>query len=168
MIDPPTFEPERYFAGRTRAWGMVQDRFGRLRRRFTVEMEGHWDGEVLRLDEAFRYDDGTASHRTWHVRRTAAGTYSGEASDVVGKAVGVSDGATLTWRYRLRLPIGRRVWTIRFHDVMYLQDGEVMINRAEMRKLGLRLGELTIMFRRLDAARPDASTLVTGAAAGGG
>ena len=152
MQEPPTFELERYFAGRTRAWGMVQDRFGRLRRRFTVEMEGRWDGKVLQLEESFHYDDGTASHRTWYVRRTGPSRYEGEAADVVGKAVGVSDGSTLTWRYRLRLPIGRRAWTIRFHDVMFLQDREVMINRAEMRKFGLRLGDLTIMFHRLDAA----------------
>ena len=152
LQEPLPFELERYFAGRTQAWGMVQDRFGRLRRRFTVEMEGHWDGEVLRLEESFHYDDGTASHRTWHVRRLGPSRYEGEADDVVGKAVGVRDGPTLTWRYRLRLPIGRRPRTIRFHDVMFLQDREVMINRAEMRKFGLRLGDLTIMFRRLDAA----------------
>ena len=149
---PATFELERYFAGRTRAWGIVQDRFGRLRRRFTVEMEGHWDGKLLRLEEAFFYDDGTTSHRTWRVRRTGATTYEGEAADVIGKAIGVGQGPTLTWRYRLRLPIGGRTWNIAFHDVMFLQDREVMINRAEMRKLGLRLGDLTIMFRKLDAA----------------
>ena len=144
-----TFELERYFVGRTLAWGIVQDRSGRLRRRFTVDMEGHWDGKVLRLEEAFDYDDGTTSHRTWTVRRTGPTSYEGEAADVIGKAVGIGQGPTLTWRYRLRLPIGRRTWTIAFHDVMFLQDREVMINRAEMRKFGLRLGDLTIMFRRV-------------------
>ena len=144
-----TFELERYFVGRTLAWGIVQDRSGRLRRRFTVDMAGHWDGEVLRLEEAFDYDDGTTSHRTWTVRRTGPTSYEGEAADVVGKAIGAVDGPNLTWRYRLRLPIGGREWIIGFHDRMFLQDGEVMINRAEMRKFGLRLGDLTIMFRRV-------------------
>jgi len=155
--DRPAFALERYFSGRTRAWGVVQDRFGRLRRQFVVEMTGSLDGDELTLDEHFSYDDGSTSERIWHVRKTGPTSYEGEADDVVGKAIGRADGTMVTWRYRLRLPIGKRIWTLSFHDVMYLQPDGVMINRALMRKLGLRLGELTIVFQRIEDPAPDQS-----------
>jgi hypothetical protein len=159
---PESFALERYFVGRTRAWGMVQDRFGRVRRRFVVDMNGSWDGSLLVLEEDFLYDNDSRSHRTWRVRKTGPSSYAGEAADVVGKAAGQVDGPVLTWRYRLRLLLGRRVWTVRFHDVMYLQDDAVMINRAVMRMFGLRLGELTIVFRRVDATMPVSSWAAAG------
>ena len=35
-----------------------------------------------------------------------------------------------------------------FDDWMYLMDERVMLNRAVMSKLGIRLGEVTLSFRR--------------------
>jgi len=34
----PRFVLEEYFAGKTKAWGIFQDRFGTLRRQFTVDI----------------------------------------------------------------------------------------------------------------------------------
>jgi hypothetical protein len=45
-VREPRFRIEEYFPGRTRAWGIFQDRFGRLRRQFTVDIDGTWDGCV--------------------------------------------------------------------------------------------------------------------------
>ena len=54
----PALVIEDYFAGETRAWGLFEDRFGTLRRQFTVDITGTWDGDQLVLDERFRYSDG--------------------------------------------------------------------------------------------------------------
>ncbi len=35
---------EEYFAGKTRAYGVFQDRFGTLRRQLTVDLDGAWTG----------------------------------------------------------------------------------------------------------------------------
>ncbi len=49
----PTLRIEEYFLGKTRAWGIFEDRFGRLRRQFTVSIHGRiMDGELV-LDEHF-------------------------------------------------------------------------------------------------------------------
>ena len=45
----PKFTLEQYFNGETRAWGIVKDRFGNIRRQFSVDMTGSWDGQVLTL-----------------------------------------------------------------------------------------------------------------------
>ena len=40
---------EEFFEGRTVAYGQFQDLFGNVARRFEVQIEGTWDGEILRL-----------------------------------------------------------------------------------------------------------------------
>ena len=91
----PKFVLESYFSGKTRAWGMFEDRFGKVRRQFVVDIEGDWNGEELVLDEDFRFDDGERSTRQWRIRKTADGRYEGTADDVVGKAVGIASGNAL-------------------------------------------------------------------------
>ena len=54
----PTFVLEEYFSGKTKAWGIFVDRFGTVKRQFTVDIEGSWNGEQLVLDEKFDFDDG--------------------------------------------------------------------------------------------------------------
>ncbi|MCP3699576.1 MAG: DUF3833 domain-containing protein, partial [Aliivibrio sp.] len=45
----PAFNLMTFFTGKTVGYGMVQDRFGKQLRRFTVEMEGKKDGNRLQL-----------------------------------------------------------------------------------------------------------------------
>jgi hypothetical protein len=147
----PCFLIEEYFAGKTRAWGIFQDRFGKLRRQFVVDIEGLWDGETLTLAEDFLYDDGQRERRTWHIRKTGAQRYDGTADGVVGSALGWRRGSMLNWRYRFALKVGANTWTVHFDDWMFLQDDGVMINRAKVTKFGIRLGEVTIAFTKLPA-----------------
>lgn len=144
----PRFVLEDYFSGETRAWGIVRDRFGNIRRQFTVEMTGEWDGSALTLDEYFVYDDGETDRRTWTVRKLDEHTYQGRAADVIGVASGKSYGNALNWSYTLALPIGGRTWHVDFDDWMLLQPDGVLINRADMSKFGIRLGEIVLFFSK--------------------
>ncbi len=156
----PRFLIEEYFAGKTKAWGIFQDRFGKLRRQFVVDIDGHWDGETLTLVEDFVYDDGQTEQRTWRIRKTSAHSYEGTADGVVGTAEGTSYGNALNWRYRFALKIGDSTWNVHFDDWMFLQGDGVMINRAEVTKFGFKLGEVTIAFKK-----PPASARATARAA---
>lgn len=147
----PRLRIEDYFAGKTRAWGIFQDRFGTLRRQFTVDIDGRWDGETLTLVEDFVYDDGETEQRIWRIRKTGAHGYRGEADGVIGTAEGESYGNALKWHYRFALKVGDATWNVTFDDWMFLQQDGVLINRAEVTKFGLRLGEVTIVFRKLPA-----------------
>jgi len=75
----PRFILEDYFSGNVRAWGVFQDRFGRLRRQFAVDIEGTWDGETLTLVEDFFYADGETDRRIWTIRKIDENTYEGTA-----------------------------------------------------------------------------------------
>ena len=153
MTTTPLLRIEDYFDGPTRAHGVVEDRFGRVRRRFVVDIAGHAEGEVFILEEDFEFDNGEITHRTWRVRQTGADTYEGTAGDVVGSARGTARGDTLAWAYRLRLPIGGREVVVGFDDRMYLGADGVMLNVARMHKWGVTLGRVIIAFTRPGAAR---------------
>ncbi len=142
----PRFVLEEFFAGHIRAWGIFQDRFGRVRRQFAVDIHGTWDGRTLTLVEDFTYSDGETEQRVWHVRKLDEHRYEGEADGVVGLATGRSYGNALNWQYDFELRVGGRSFRVHFDDWMLLQPGGVMINRATVRKWGLTIGEATIFF----------------------
>ncbi len=144
----PVLDPSRYFNGRLDAWGMFQDRFGKVVKRFTVEMNCRWEGDTGTLEEDFLYADGTRERRVWTLRRVAPDRYIGTAADVVGEAVGIVAGNAFNWRYTLALPIEGRTWHVDFDDWMFLVDDQVMLNRAVMSKFGIRLGEVTLSFTK--------------------
>ena len=149
----PALVLEEYFAGPVRAWGTVQDRSGKVRRRFTADMHGGWEGETFVLNEDFTFDDGEQMTRTWRIRRLGDGRYEGTADDIVGTARGRAEGIALQWRYTLTLEVGERMVDIDFDDWLFAHEDGVVINRATMRKFGFRVGELTVFFRKLPAER---------------
>ncbi|MBV8468117.1 MAG: DUF3833 family protein, partial [Burkholderiales bacterium] len=102
----PRFDPSVFFAGHTEAWGMFQKRSGEVARRFTVDMQGAWQGKEFVLNESFVYSDGEKQHRQWHLVRTGEDQWEGTASDVVGKASGQQAGNALQWQYLLTVPVG--------------------------------------------------------------
>ena len=144
----PRFVIEDYFTGKTRAWGIFQDRSGKVRRQFTVDIHGAWESEEFVLREDFSYRDGERQQRTWRIRKLGENSYVGTAADVVGEARGTAYGHALNWSYTLRLTVGDKTWDIDFDDWMFLHEDGVLINRAEMRKFGFRVGEVTLFFKR--------------------
>jgi hypothetical protein len=141
---------EDYFAGHTQAWGLFQDRFGKVRRQFTVVIDGDWNGERLVLDEHFLYSDGETDRRIWTITKGADGLYAGTAADVVGTARGQSAGNALNWGYVMDLKVGTSTLRVSFDDWMFLQPGNVIINRATVTKWGVEVGEVTLFFRKAD------------------
>lgn len=145
----PRFRPEDYFSGKTRAWGFFQDRFGTIRREFTVDIDGRVDGDRLILDEDFLYADGERANRVWTIRQVGDGVYEGTAADVIGTAHGRAVGRAMNWVYEFELPRGDSTLRVTMDDWMFLQDDEVMLNRTTVSKFGIKLGEVVIFFRRI-------------------
>jgi len=154
---------EDYFAGQTQAWGIFQDRFGTLRRQFRVDIEGTWDGETLTLVEDFVYDDGETEQRIWRITKRGEHGYEGRAEGVIGVAEGVAYGNALNWRYKFALKVGDSTWTVHFDDWLFLQDDRVLINRADVTKFGVLIGEVTLLFYKSAAeeARDHSSAVAT-------
>jgi hypothetical protein len=140
---------EEFFAGRTVAYGQFQDRFGKVRQRFVVEIDGKWDGTVLTLTEDFTYDDDREERRIWKLTKTGDETWEGTAGGVQGVAVGQEKGDTFNWTYTIDLPgKGDRTNRVSFDDWMWLLPDGRLLNKAYMSRFGITLGEVTIFFEK--------------------
>lgn len=144
----PRLVLEDYFAGKTRAWGIFEDRFGKLRRQFTVDIDGKWNGRTLVLDEHFVYSDGERDRRIWTIEKLTEDRYEGRADDVIGIATGEARGNALNWRYDMDLKVGDSTLRVHFNDWMFLQPDNVLVNRARVTKWGVELGQVTLFFSK--------------------
>lgn len=145
----PTLSFEQFFSGRTEGQGMFFDRFGSAKVRFTVDLNGAWDGRVLTLRENLKYDNGEKLARTYTITKVDPHSYEVEAADLVGKGKIEVYGNTAKWSYYLRQDIGGRVMTLYFDDWMHLQEGGMILNRAYAQKWGIELGEVFMAVRKV-------------------
>jgi Protein of unknown function (DUF3833) len=149
------FELTTFLEGHTRAWGVFEDRFGRVRRRLSVDMNGRWDGGVFVLEERFEYDGDAVEMRTWRVVPLGDGRFRASCPDCVGEANGESTADSVRMSYRFRLKLESREIVVTFDDRLYRIGDGIAVNRATMSKWGIKLGELSLFFQRLpnDAVR---------------
>ncbi|TCK08592.1 DUF3833 domain-containing protein [Marinobacterium mangrovicola] len=158
--ETPVLKLSEFFSGQLEAKGIVQDFSGKVVRRFTADIVGRWDeqGQGV-LDELFIYADGSEQHRCWRLKeeeRSSTYTYSGSAGDVVGEAAGSAEGNALNWQYKLRVPVSGNEWVLGMDDWMYLVDDQTLINRTQMSKWGIPVGEVTLYISKTSdtAQRP--------------
>lgn len=144
----PEFDLERYFTGKTEAWGIFQKRSGEVAKRFHVEIDGKRIGDELVLDERFSYSDGTKQTRVWRLKKNGDKQWTGRADDVKGTAEGEIAGNAFKWQYVLLLPVDGTVYEMHMDDWMYLVDDQTLVNKTKMSKFGIELGEVSIFFRR--------------------
>jgi hypothetical protein len=86
----PTLDLATYFNGPLTAWGYFADRSGEVKRRFTVNMNGVWQGNEGVLTENFDWSDGEKSQRIWRITKLDDHRYIGRADDVKGEATGTA------------------------------------------------------------------------------
>ena len=137
---------EEYLSGNVKAWGVLQNRSGKVTRQFSADLNGTWDGKQLILKEKFSWDDGEIQNREWTINKIDDNHYEGTAGDVVGKAKGYSYGPAFKFEYVLLVPVKGKEMKITFDDWIFKQDDRVAINRATMTKFGFKVAELTVVF----------------------
>ena len=137
---------EEYLSGNVKAWGVLQNRSGKVIRQFSADLDGKWDGNQLILDEKFNWDDGEIQTRQWQIKKIDENNYEGTAGDVVGKDRGYSYGPAFKFEYVLLVPVKGKQMKITFDDWIFKQDDRVAINKATMTKFGFKVAELTVVF----------------------
>ena len=148
----PRFEPEKYFEGPTRSWGVIESARGNPRSRFRTEMMGVRDGDALVITQDFTFEDGRKQQRVWRLKRLDEHRYEATSPEIPGTAPGTAFGNSFHWDYLL----GRNFFTrVHMTHWMYLQaGGEVMINRVIISRFGVVLAETTEHFHRGTGAVP--------------
>ena len=135
------------------AYGQFQDVFGTVRRSFVVTIQGDWDGERLRLQEDFVYEDGATEQRIWTLTKTGDDTWTGTAPGVIGVPRGVEQDNRFNWKYEIDLPIPSADGTsetmrVTFDDWMWLLTDDRLFNRAYVKRYGFDIGDVSISFEK--------------------
>ena len=136
----PIIKIEEYFQGNAKAWGMLLGRSGEVKRQFTADMKGEFDGKNLILDETFIWNDGEKQERRWTIKKVGDNTYEGTAPDVVGVAKGISFGSAFKFEYNMLIPYKDKKIKVKFDDWIFKQEEEVAINSAIVTKFGIKDG----------------------------
>lgn len=144
----PTMTIEQYFDGPVKAWGLLQDRSGKVTRQFKADMTGSFEGDILTLKEDFYWTDGEKQNRIWEIKKIDQNYYEGTALDVVGTAKGYQYGSAFKFEYDLMVPFKGKNIKVSFDDWIFKQDEDVAINRATLTKFGFKVGELTVFFKK--------------------
>ncbi len=145
----PKLDIKEFFTGDIKAWGIVQDRKGRVIRKFDIVMQGSWPTETQGiLNEKFHYYDGENQKRIWKITKIADDKYEGRADDILNVAKGDQAGDAVRWHYMMDLPVGDTTYRIKFDDWMWLMNDDVLINRSYMKKFGFTVAELTIFMQK--------------------
>ena len=144
----PTLLIEDYFNGKVKAWGILQDRSGKVTRQFKADLIGSFNDNIITLDEDFYWTDGEKQKRTWKIKKIDNNNYIGTAPDVVGEATGVQYGSAFKFKYDLLVPFKNKNIKVSFDDWIFKQDEKVAINRATLTKFGFKVAELTVFFMR--------------------
>lgn len=144
----PALKLEEYFNGSIKAWGIVQDRSGNIKRRFSIDMHGEWNDDIGMLTENFNYYDGEKQKRVWTIKKVAEQQYEGTAEDIIGKANGAIKGNAVKWAYQMNIDVGDNTFKITFDDWMFQMEDGVMINRSYLKKFGFTVAELTLFMQK--------------------
>ena len=73
----PSLLIEEYFDGKVKAWGILQDRSGKVTRQFKADLVGSFKDNVITLDEDFYWTDGEKQKRTWKIKKIDDNNYVG-------------------------------------------------------------------------------------------
>jgi hypothetical protein len=150
----PRFEPEKFFTGRVRSWGVMENRRGNPKSRFSTDVVGELAGKDLVLTQHFAFEDGRTQQRVWRIRRIDEHRYEATANDVIGVARGEAWGNAFRWQYTLAVNPGNPLTNVRMSHWMYLQSDGTMVNRVIISKWGVALGSITEYFVRGAAPMP--------------
>ena len=146
----PKFDFRNYFDGELKAWGIVQNRQGKIINRFDMKMLGSWQGNEGKLEEQFYYYDATPQEqKAWSISIDEQGQISARGDHIVGEAKFASFGNAVNWQYTMTVPVGETTYDIAFDDWMWLMNDGSVMNRSYMRKFGIQVAEISIFIQKL-------------------
>lgn len=144
----PNLNIQEYFSGPIRAWGIVQDRSGKVIQRVDIDMVGKWDGDNGTLAETLKYVDGRVEKRTWVLKKIGSNKFVGTAEGIIGQAIGESNGMAIRWSYVMAIPVDGKTYDVTFDDWMFMMDEKIMVNRSYMSKFGFKVAEISLFMQK--------------------
>jgi hypothetical protein len=149
------FAPEAFFIGRTEGAGVLRDPFGRIVRRCRIVTSGAFSDaqHALRFDETFAYDDGEVDTWRWVMQAGRDGRYVAAEEKAGSGLVGERQGDDYVLTFRR--PVGRAKGPLSPHyrSRFTLLSPDTALKRADVSLLGVPMGSLSAIHRRMAAAQ---------------
>lgn len=149
----PKMDFKEFYTGKVIGKGMVFDYKGRQIRTFDVVTNGTVDGDKLIMYERCDFNDGGILDRTWDIEFKKDGKFTATTSDVIGIARGDQKGNAARVDYTMRIEYKNSTIDVKLDDWTYLIDKNTAINRAKMKKFGIKVGEFIIFLKKEDIDR---------------
>ena len=150
----PEFDFIDYFKGHTRASGWFADRFGNVKRHFCGDFYGELAGDTFILDEKLFYSDDVLEERVWSVKISADGVFTAESEALIGGAVGQMKGSGLRMHYAMNVLVAEnKAWKLKMNDYMFLQPDRSLHNSTEVKKWGIRIGNVSTQYYKHDGSQ---------------
>ncbi len=148
----PALDLRKHLNGPLICEGVIYGPTGRVSSRFVADIDAHWNGNVGKLSEKFRYSGGKERDRDWTFTVGNDGSIRAEAPDIVGIGTGQQEGPAVRLKYRIRLPEDSGGHVLDAIDWMYVVENGTIVNRSQFRKFGITVAELVATMRRKEAA----------------
>ena len=142
---PSHFELDRYFVGHNRSWGLFENTSGQPQRAFVCDSYGRRDaaGDLV-LTQHFRFSNGKAQERLWHIHRVDTTHWDATANDMIGIAHGQAEGNALYWEYTITLDRKNPLATVHIRQWIYQIEGTTtLMTHLIITKLGLPVFEVS-------------------------
>lgn len=143
----PPFDFKAFFNGPVKGHGIAYDWRGKVANRFTLKINTTWTGDKAAIDEVFTFADGSDMRRTWTIEKNGD-LLTGTASDMPTGMTGEAAGFALQMKYLFDMPYQGSTIRLRASDWMYQVDPTTVINHVHLKKFGLGVGEMVIVFRK--------------------
>lgn len=139
---PARFDPAAFFTGLTESEGTLSQIFTSDRAtRVSTFGTRQRNGEMV-LEQDVQIGDEASRHRTWRLRETTPGRFSGTISDAADDLTGTLSGNTLTLTYTMDNNLG-------VHQVITANPGgQSALNVMRIRRFGITVARLEETIRR--------------------
>jgi hypothetical protein len=135
------FQPMAFFQGHSHGEGQLRKLFNSPVS-VTVDSVGYMRSGRLVLDQTIRENGKPPSTRRWIIASAGPARYSGMLTDAVGNVEGWVDGPRLYIRYAMKHGL-----TVQ-QQLAEQPDGQTVLNRLVVYKLGVRVATLTETIRK--------------------
>lgn len=150
-----TFDPLTFFAGRAQGTGTVHRLFGSTVPLRVASTSARRTPDSLVLVQRIREGSKTERTRTWSMRRTAPGVYTGTLTpDAVGPVTMNVTGPRAHIRYQMKGGLAV------VQQLALQRGGDVLCNRLEVRKFGIRVAWVRETIERVPPIRGEGNRVV--------
>ncbi|MFC3096813.1 DUF3833 family protein [Alteraurantiacibacter palmitatis] len=141
---PARFDPAAFFTGRTTSEGTLTQIFASDKvTRVTTFGTRQASGDMV-LDQQVQIGEQPVRNRTWRLRETTSGRFTGTISDAANDLTGTLAGNTLTLTYTMDN-------NLNVHQVITANPGgQSAQNVMRIRRFGITVARLTETIRRAD------------------